>query len=292
LIAEFEVIHFLRASREASMARRRIGQEAFAFVQEERGRNGRLDAIAVMLDRAPIERLLQDIHAAAKGEPAWPPLALFKALLLGLWHDLSDVALAEALDDRASFRRISRFATSEATPERTAFVRFRRELVARGLDGRLFAAVLRQIKTRGVAVRTGTLVDATVIRQAAKTRGDAAWYVYAGRHRTPAKGYKAHVAADEEGGIVRRIAVTPANVHDARGLALVLPSRPGRVWADTAPTITRRSTTGCGPGAATTDRPAASQAHGHGQGRRPTPLGRHRRPRALPGGEDLRHRQA
>jgi hypothetical protein len=98
------------------MARRRIGQEAFGFVQGERGRNGRLDAIAVMLDRAPIERLLQDIHAAAKGEPAWPPLALFKALLMGLWHDLSDVALAEALDDRASFRRISRLCDQRGDP--------------------------------------------------------------------------------------------------------------------------------------------------------------------------------
>jgi hypothetical protein len=123
------------------MARRRIGQEAFGFVQGERGRNGRLDAIAVMLDRAPIERLLQDIHAAAKGEPAWPPLALFKALLLGLWHDLSDVALAEALDDRASFRRISRLCDQRgdpgadrfrAVPARTGGPRARRTALRRG----------------------------------------------------------------------------------------------------------------------------------------------------------------
>ena len=51
------------------------------------------------------------------------------ALLLGFWHDLSDVKLAEALEDRASFRRFCGFSASEATPERTAFVRFRRELV-------------------------------------------------------------------------------------------------------------------------------------------------------------------
>ena len=35
-------------------------------------------------------------QAAANGEPAWPPLALFKALLLSTWYDLSDVKLAEA----------------------------------------------------------------------------------------------------------------------------------------------------------------------------------------------------
>jgi transposase, IS5 family len=216
------------------MARRRIGQEAFGFVRVDRGRNARLDAIGQSIDWAPVTKLLNDIHAAAKGEPAWPPLALFKALLLGLWHDLSDVALAEALDDRASFRRFCGFSSSEATPERTAFVRFRRELVSRGLDAKLFAAVVRQLEAQGLAVKTGTLVDATVISQAAKTDDEAAWCVYGGKDRTPVKGYKAHIAADEEGGIVRRVLVTPANVHDSRGLVPVLPARPGRVWADRA----------------------------------------------------------
>jgi IS5 family transposase len=216
------------------MSRRRIGQESFGFAQGERGGNGKLEAIARAIDWAPVARLLDGIHAAAKGEPAWPPLALFRALLLGLWHDLSDVALAEALDDRASFRRFCGFSSSEATPERTAFVRFRQKLVAGGLEARLFAAVVRQLEAQGLAVRTGTLVDATVIEQAGKTDGEAAGRVYGGRRRTPVRGYKAHVAADEDGGIVRRVLVTPGSVHDSRGLAPVLPARPGRVWADSA----------------------------------------------------------
>ena len=158
------------------MARRQIGQESFGFAQGERGRNGRLDAIDAALDWRPIAGLLDGIHASAKGEPAWPPLALFKALLLGLWHDLSDVSLAEALDDRASFRRFCGFASGEAVPERTAFVRFRKALVDGKLDEALFRAVVRQLETRGLVVRTGTLVDATVIAQASKTDGEARWY--------------------------------------------------------------------------------------------------------------------
>jgi len=119
-------------------------------------------------------------------------------------------------------------------PERTAFVRFRQKLVAEGLEAALFAAVVRQLEAKRLVVRTGTLVDATVIAQAEKTDGEAAWCVYGGRRRTPVKGYKAHVAADEEGGIVRRVVVTPASVHDSQGLAAVLPARPGRLWADSA----------------------------------------------------------
>jgi IS5 family transposase len=87
---------------------------------------------------------LARLYPAPKGEEAWPPLAMFKALLLATWHDLSDVALAEALSDRASFRRFCGFSCAEATPERT-FVRFRRELLAHGLDRNLFEAISRDL---------------------------------------------------------------------------------------------------------------------------------------------------
>src|SRR5918994_2021857 len=136
------------------MARRRIGQERLKF-GDDRGRgSGSLDEIAGLIDWAEVEGHLALIYAAAKGEQAWPPLALFKALLLSVWYDLSDVKLAEALDDRASFRRFCGFASHEPTPERTAFVRFRRELLARSLDRVLFAAVTDQLDRHGVVVKT------------------------------------------------------------------------------------------------------------------------------------------
>jgi len=190
------------------MARRRIGQEVFGFAGAKGRRNGGLEELSRVIDWAPVDHLLKDIYAAERGERGWPPLALFKALLLGMWHDLSDVRLADALDDRASFRRFCGFAASEATPERTAFVRFRRELVKRRLEGRLFAAVTRQLEGKGVVVKTGTLVDATVIAAAGAEDGDAGWCAYKGRR--PVRGYKAHIASDEAGGIVRKVMVTAA----------------------------------------------------------------------------------
>ena len=113
------------------MARRRIGQETLAFVSSDAGRRCSLDDLHDLIDWAPIDRRLASISCSAKGEPAWPPLALFKAMLLAMWYDLSDVKLAEALDDRASFRRYCGFSGDEATPERTTFVRFRKALIAR-----------------------------------------------------------------------------------------------------------------------------------------------------------------
>src|ERR687886_309476 len=202
------------------MARRRIGQDRLVFGSEGAGRQSTLDQ-------------LQDISCAAKGEPAWPPLALFKAMLIAVWHDLSDVRLAEALDDRASFRRFCGFAAHEPTPERTSFVRFRRELVRRGLDRALFEAVTRQLEAKGVMVRTGTLVDATLMPSASLRKdGEACWAGH--RRREPVHGHKAHVATDEGAGLIRGVEITTANVHDAAELEAVLPPEAGNVYGDSA----------------------------------------------------------
>jgi IS5 family transposase len=108
-------------------------------------------------------------------------------MLLAMWHDLSDVKLAEALADPASFRRFCGFTTSEPTPERTSFVRFRVELVKRGLDRPLFEAITEQLKAKRMVVRTGTLVDATLIPSASiQQDGDARWAGH--RRRKPVHG--------------------------------------------------------------------------------------------------------
>jgi IS5 family transposase len=215
------------------MARRRIGQEQLAVVGLEPCGGTALDEVAALVDWAEVDRLLAPISTSAKGEPGWPPLALFRALLLATWHNLSDVRLAEALDDRASFRRFCGFAAHEPTPERTAFVRFRAALVRHGLDRALFEAVTRQLDARGVVVRTGTLVDATLIASASiRHDGEARWAGH--RRRKPVHGYKAHIATDQDAGLIRRLEVTTANVHDAAELGAILPEAPGDVFGDSA----------------------------------------------------------
>ncbi len=157
---------------------------------------------------------------------------MFKALLLATWYDLSDVMLAEALSDRASFRRFCGFARDEATPERTAFVRFRRLLAAHGLDRRLFAAIARDLERKGATVRKGTLIDATVIGSASKGDQEAAWAKH--KSRAPAHGYKAHIAADKDTGIIREVETTPANEADVAIAPSIIPNEPGEVYADRA----------------------------------------------------------
>ncbi|WP_257558187.1 transposase [Sphingobium sp. CFD-2] len=162
------------------MVHRSIGQERFGFAGRMRPRSS-LDELAKLIHWQPVEALLNPLYSAAKGEPAWRPLAMFKALLLSIWYDLSDVKLADALDDRASFRRFCGFSGTEATPERTAFVRFRKLLVADGLDGSLFEAVTAQLKAKPVTVKTGTLADATIITSASEQDDDGRWVKHKGK---------------------------------------------------------------------------------------------------------------
>ena len=219
------------------MARRWIGQEQMRLGDGEARGSGSLGELDALIDWAEVDQHLASIYAAAKGERAWPPLPLFKALLLSVWYDLSDVKLAEALDNRASFRRFCGFAAHEPTPERTAFVRFRRELVARSLDRTLFEAVTRQLEAKGVMVRTGTLVDAPVIASASiPCDREARWVGH--RRRSPVHGDTAHMAADQGAGLVRPVEVTTANVHDGTLLEAVLPQDPGEV---TPTALTRRA---------------------------------------------------
>jgi transposase, IS5 family len=225
------VIPFAHSDLEGIMAHRRMGKKPCGWMQGLDGKTS-LDELHALLDWAPADRALASVYGAAKGEKAWPPLAMFKALLLATWYDLSDVMLAVALEDRASFRRFCGFARDEATPERTAFVRFRRELVELGLDQSLFAAIARDLAKKGATVRKGTLIDATVIGSASKGDRDAAWARH--KSRAPVHGYKAHIAADKDTGLIREVETTAANEADVTIAPSIIPDAPGEVYGDKA----------------------------------------------------------
>ena len=78
------------------MARRILGQEHFDL--GDRGAVNDLDDLDRLVDWLSLDEMMAGISSASRGELGWPPLALFKALLLARWYDLSDVKLAEMLD--------------------------------------------------------------------------------------------------------------------------------------------------------------------------------------------------
>ncbi len=100
---------------------------------------------------------------AAPGRAAWPPLMLYKALLLQSLYGLSDRDLEEALADRLSFRRFAGLGLEESVPDHTVLSRFRNLLIEAGLTERLFGELDRQLEKAGLILKRGTMLDATLI---------------------------------------------------------------------------------------------------------------------------------
>jgi IS5 family transposase len=206
------------------------------------GRNKRLEKIGALIDWAPLERLMAPLHPAATGRPPYSTLSMFKGLLLQQWYGLSDPGLEEALGDRVSFRIFCGFELSGTAPDETTFCRFRGALAAAGLAETLFAEINRQLEAKGFIVKRGTLLDATLVKAAvrpptAEEGHDAAidpearWVVRDDPKKTT-YGYKAHVAADQGSGLIRKALLTPANVHDSIPADDLVQGDEGAVYAD------------------------------------------------------------
>jgi len=202
--------------------RRVVGQLSLAdgLVGE---RPGSLDRLSELIDWGALEGLLWRVHAAPVGRPGYGPLVLIRCLLLQQWYGLSDPGLEEALADRLSFRRFVGLSLSDPVPDHSTLSRFRKLLVERGLSEALLAEVNRQLEDKGLILKRGTLVDASLIEANARrprkgepreerSDPDAAWNAMP--EDGPVFGYKAHVAVDEGSGLVRRAILTPANVSD------------------------------------------------------------------------------
>jgi IS5 family transposase len=232
--------------------RRESGQASFAEGLVVGGGNQRLEAIEELVDWTAVDGLLKPVYAAPTGRASYPVLSLFKAVLLGAWHGLGDPELETALGDRLSFRRFAGLALDEAVPDHSTLWRFRDALRRLELDEAVFAEVNRQLESKGLVVKAGTLVDATLVAAAAaeppKQKGggrsaadpDAAWAKRAkGRAHF---GYKLHAGVDAGSGIVRRARLTPANVNEITVGPQLVAGDEASVWADKAyvgPTMAR-----------------------------------------------------
>jgi transposase, IS5 family len=221
--------------------RRELGQLSLADgLVEGAGANRQLAKIAALVDWASFARLLGDIYAAPVGRPSYGPLVLMKCMLLQQWYRLSDPGLEEALSDRLSFRRFVGLALADPVPDHSTLSRFRSELVRRGLSEPLLAELNRQLDARGLMVKAGTLIDASLIEAdgrrpkkgepvEGRSDRDATWNAMP---ETPLFGYKAHLAVDQSSGLVRQVILTPANVSDKLPFLALVQGDEQAVYAD------------------------------------------------------------
>ena len=197
---------------------------------------GEMDAVI------PWSRLIRLI------EPHYPkagngrqPLGLEKMLriyFLQQWFNLSDPQAEDAIYDSESMRRFARVELGEeAVPDETTILRFRHLLEQHGLTQAIFDSINGLLEERRLLLRSGTIVDATIIAAPSSTKNASTsrdpemkqtrkgknWYF----------GMKLHIGADKRG-IVHTVRATHAGVADITQLPQLLHGQERELFGDQA----------------------------------------------------------
>lgn len=191
------------------------------------------------------------------GRASYDGLVLFKMALLQTWYGLSDYEVEERVNDSISFSRFVGISLDDSVPDHSVLSRFRTELTQKGAYEKIFKALNKQLDKHKITVKTGVIIDASIIDSPLKPKGtvtyeieqdrakeersekekesenqnqnrlkveqpgvdtEARWIKKAGKLRY---GYKKHFVTDQEG-LVLGVLTTPANVNEISNLEAVL----------------------------------------------------------------------
>ena len=180
-------------------------------------------------------------HAPARGTKGGrPPFAVETMLrihFLQQWFNLSDPAMEEALYDTPMFREFAGLDMGEDhLPDESTILRFRHLLEAHNLSVQILATVNATLTAKGLLLKQGTVVDATLIAAPSSTKNQDG-------ERDPEMhqtkkgnqwhfGMKAHAGVDADSGLVHSVATTAANAHDVTQAHALLHGEETDVFAD------------------------------------------------------------
>lgn len=152
------------------------------------------------------------------GRPPFPVEMLLRIHFMQQWFTLSDPAMEEALHDMPLFRDFVGLSWDSATPDESTILRFRHLLETYKLAEQVLKIVTDLLVSKKLLLRTGTIVDATLIAAPSSTKNST-------RSRDPEMhqtkkgnqwyfGMKAHIGVDADSGLVHTVRGTSANVND------------------------------------------------------------------------------
>jgi IS5 family transposase len=216
--------------------------------------------IDTLIDWRPIQTLINSKYTkgmSAIGTPAYDGLLLFKMSLLQSWYGLSDYEVEDRINDSISFSKFCGLTLEQVAPDHSTLSRFRTMMTEKKVYDKLLKILNKQLEKHKIIVKTGVIVDASVVDSPLKPKikpqyelaedrnedhrneedinkekqekellkieqpgvdTDAAWLKKGGKSRY---GYKKHVITDSEG-LILGVHTTSANVNEVANLAEVL----------------------------------------------------------------------
>jgi IS5 family transposase len=156
---------------------------------------------------------------AKTGRPPFGIETMLRIHYLQQWFALSDPAMEEALHDMPVFREFAKLDDGvKRLPDETTILRFRHLLEKHDLATDMLRVVNDLLQAKGLMMRKGTVVDATLIAAPSSTKNEAGERDPEMRQTKKGKnwyfGMKAHIGVDADSGLVHTVATTPANVND------------------------------------------------------------------------------
>lgn len=218
-----------------------MNQISFADAEQagKRKKTRREVFLAEMELVVPWKALLKVIEphypVAGRGRRPYPLQAMLRVHLMQNWFALSDPAMEEALYEIASLRSFAGLGL-EAIPDETTILNFRHLLEASDLAEDIFKQVNAHLARKGLLLKRGSIVDATIIAAPSSTKNESG-------ERDPEMhqtkkgnqwhfGMKAHIGVDVDSGLVHTVTTTAANEADVEQVGDLLHGKEDAVWAD------------------------------------------------------------
>ena len=217
-----------------------LGESGFERKTKRTRKREFLDEMNLVVPWAELVSLIAP-HAptpgAKGGRPPFAVETMLRIHFLQQWFNLSDPAMEEALYDMALFREfVGLDAGEDNLPDESTILRFRHLLEAHNLSSQILATVNATLAAKGLLLKSGTVVDATLIAAPSSTKNSSG-------ERDPEMhqtkkgnqwhfGMKAHIGVDADSGLVHTVVGTAANVNDVTQAHALVHGAETDVFAD------------------------------------------------------------
>jgi IS5 family transposase len=192
-----------------------------------------------------IEIIERHYPKAGNGRQPMPLEMMLRIYFMQQWYALSDPAMEDGLYDSESMRRFAGIDIAEdVIPDETTILHFRHLLEEHQLTKGIFEKTKKYLSDKGLLLKEGTIVDATIInapsstknrdntrdQEMKQTKKGNQWYF----------GMKAHVGTDSKTGLAHSIVVTNAGVHDSQVMDELLHGEEQAIYGDRAYTSEKK----------------------------------------------------
>ena len=214
-----------------------FSEAEFQYKKRKTRREKFLERMDALIPWGKLEQRIAPFYPKGKGgRPPYPLAVMLKVHCMQLFYNLSDPAMEDALYEIESMRRFAGLKLSGPLPDETTILNFRRLLENNELCEVIFQTINQHLSEKGLFLREGTIVDASIIDAPSSTKNNTGqrdpemhqtkkgnqWYF----------GMKMHIGVDDVSGAIHSLETTPANHHDITQGGQLLHGDESRVWGD------------------------------------------------------------